>query len=145
LHDVSAIRPAFPGNRRLKPRAVCRPNPSTFYIERIVDALTGVIVCGPGADRSIGPVTVEIRLAAHLTAADCAIFSRTQRGPERDTISRADLDLGRVANGTSIVFDLRITALDGEVEAETQGRFVAEALRVVGAFRLEQGVRVPPA
>ena len=49
-----------------------------------------------------------------------------------------------VVNGTSIVFDLRITALDGEAEAETQGRFVAEAIRVVGAFLLEQGVRVPP-
>jgi hypothetical protein len=49
-----------------------------------------------------------------------------------------------VANGTSIVFDLRITALDGEAAAETQGRFVAEALRVVRAFLLEQGVRVPP-
>jgi hypothetical protein len=56
------------------------------------------------------------------------------------TLSRAE-----VANGTSIVFDLRITALDGEVEAETRDRFVAEAIRVVGAFLLEQGVRVPPA
>jgi hypothetical protein len=49
-----------------------------------------------------------------------------------------------VVNATSIVFDLRITALDGEAEAETQGRFVAEAIRVVGAFLLEQGVRVLP-
>jgi hypothetical protein len=48
-----------------------------------------------------------------------------------------------VANGSSIVFDLRITALDGEAEAETQGRFVAEAFRVVEAFLLEQGIRVP--
>jgi len=44
------LRPAFPNNRRIKPRAVCRrPSPSTGYIERIVDALTGVIVCGAGA------------------------------------------------------------------------------------------------
>jgi hypothetical protein len=54
------------------------------------------------------------------------------------------LTWAEVANGTSIVFDLRITALDGEAEAETRGRFVAEAIRVVGAFLLEQGVRVPP-
>jgi hypothetical protein len=54
------------------------------------------------------------------------------------------LSWAEVANGTSIVFDLRITALDGEAEAETRGRFVAEAIRVVGAFLLEQGVRVPP-
>jgi hypothetical protein len=54
------------------------------------------------------------------------------------------LTWAEAANGTSIVFDLRITALDGEAEAETQGRFVAEAIRVVGAFLLEQGVRVPP-
>jgi hypothetical protein len=64
-------------------------------------------------------------------------------GPERDTISRADIDTAEVANGTSIVFDLRI-ALDGEAEPETRGRFVAEAIRVVGAFILEQGVGVPP-
>ena len=54
------------------------------------------------------------------------------------------LTWAEVANGTSIVFDLRIAALDGEAEAETRGRFVAEAIRVVGAFPLEQGVRVPP-
>jgi hypothetical protein len=54
------------------------------------------------------------------------------------------LSWAEVADGTSIVFDLRITALDGEAEAETRGRFVAEAIRVVGTFLLEQGVRVPP-
>jgi hypothetical protein len=48
------------------------------------------------------------------------------------------LTWAEVANGTSIVFDLRITALDGEAEAETRGRFVAEAIRVVGAFLLER-------
>jgi hypothetical protein len=51
---------------------------------------------------------------------------------------------GEVTNGTSIVFDLRIAALDGEAEAETRGRFVAEAIRVVGAFLMEQGVCFPP-
>jgi hypothetical protein len=113
------LRPAFPDNRRLKPRAVCRPSPATFYIERIVDALTGVIVCGAGADRSIGPVTVEIPAGrpSHCRRL-CYLWSNTG-GPERDTISRAGLDLGRVANGTSIVLDLRITTLDGEVQAET--------------------------
>ena len=54
------------------------------------------------------------------------------------------LTWAEVANGTSLVFDLRITALDGEAEAETRGRFVAEAIKVVGAFLLEQGVRVSP-
>jgi hypothetical protein len=54
------------------------------------------------------------------------------------------LSWAEVANGTSIVFDLRITALDGEAEVETRGRFVAETIRVVRAFLLEQGVRVPP-
>jgi hypothetical protein len=44
-----------------------------------------------------------------------------------------------VANGTSIMFDLRITAVARESEAETHGRFVAEAIRIVGAFLLEQG------
>jgi hypothetical protein len=55
------------------------------------------------------------------------------------------LTWAEVANGTSIVFDLRITVLDGEAEAETRARFVAESIRIVGAFLLEQGVRVPPA
>jgi hypothetical protein len=54
------------------------------------------------------------------------------------------LSWAEIANGTSIVFDLRITALDGEAETETRGRFIAEAMRVVGAFLLEQDVRVPP-
>ena len=54
------------------------------------------------------------------------------------------LTWAEVAYGTSVVFDLRIAALDGEAEAETRGRFVAEAIRVVGAFLLEQGVRFPP-
>jgi hypothetical protein len=34
-----------------------RPSPSTCYIEPIVDALTGVIVCGAGADSADQPVT----------------------------------------------------------------------------------------
>ena len=41
-----------------------------------------------------------------------------------------------VANATSIIFDLRITAVAGESEAETRGRYVAEAIRIVGAFLL---------
>ena len=49
------------------------------------------------------------------------------------------LTWAEIANGTSIVFGLRITAVAGEVEGETQGRFVAEAVRIVGAFLLEQG------
>ena len=38
-----------------------------------------------------------------------------------------------VANSASIIFDLRVTAVAGEPEAETHGRFDAEA------FLLEQG------
>jgi len=34
---------------------------------------------------------------------------------------------------------LRITAIAGEPEAKTQARFVAEAIRIVSAFLLEQG------
>jgi hypothetical protein len=49
------------------------------------------------------------------------------------------LTWAEVANGTSIVFDLRIAAVAGEAEAETHGRFVAEAIRIVGAFLVEQG------
>jgi hypothetical protein len=140
------LRPAFPNNRRIKPRAVCRrPSPSTCYIERIVDALTGVIVCGAGAGSPDRPRHgLRFRLAGHLTAADCAIFGRKQGDRNVTPFFARTLTWSEVANGTSIVFDLRITALDGEAGAETQGRFVAEAIRVVGAFLLEQGVRVPP-
>jgi hypothetical protein len=140
------LRPAFPNNRRIKPRAVCRrPSPSTCYIERIVDALTGVIVCGAGAGSPDRPCHgLRYRLAGHLIAANCAIFGRKQGDRKVKPFLARTLNWAEVANGTSIVFDLRITALDGEAEAETQGRFVAEAIRVVGAFLLEQGVRVPP-
>jgi hypothetical protein len=41
--------------------------------------------------------------------------------------------------GGSIVFDLKITVVDGEPEAVTQDRFIVEAIRLVGAFALEQG------
>ena len=41
-----------------------------------------------------------------------------------------------VANSASIIFDLRVTAVAGEPEAETQGRFVAEA------FLWNKGARV---
>ena len=41
--------------------------------------------------------------------------------------------------GTSIVFDLRIAAVAGESEAETNNRFVAEAIRIAGSFLLELG------
>jgi hypothetical protein len=34
-----------------------------------------------------------------------------------------------LAGGTSIVFDLRIAAVAGESEAETNNRFVAEAIK----------------
>jgi len=44
-----------------------------------------------------------------------------------------------VANSASIIFDLRVTAVAGEPEAETRGRFVAEAVRIAEAFLLEQG------
>jgi hypothetical protein len=38
----------------------------------------------------------------------------------------------------SIVFDLKIAVVAGEPEAVTRGRFVAEAIRLVRAFVLEQ-------
>ena len=44
-----------------------------------------------------------------------------------------------VGGGASIIFDLRIAAVSGEPEAETKDRFVAEAIRIAGAFLLEQG------
>jgi hypothetical protein len=44
-----------------------------------------------------------------------------------------------VANSASIIFDLRVTAVAGEPEAETHGRFVAEAVRIAEAFLREQG------
>ena len=49
------------------------------------------------------------------------------------------LTWAEVANGTSIVFDLRIAAVAVESEAETNDRCVAEAIRIAGAFLLEQG------
>jgi hypothetical protein len=87
---------------------------------------------------------LRYRLAGHLTAANCAIFGRKQGNRNVTPFLARTLSWAEVANGTSIVFDLRITALDGEAEAQTRDRFVAEAIRVVGAFLLEQGVRVPP-
>jgi hypothetical protein len=42
-------------------------------------------------------------------------------------------------SGGSIVFDLKIAVVDGEPEALTQDRFIVEAIRLVGAFALEQG------
>jgi hypothetical protein len=139
------LRPAFPNNWRIKPPRGLPPSQSlNNYIEGIVDALTGVIVCGAGAgspDRALSRVEIP---AGHLTAANCAIFGRKQGDRNVTPFLARTLTWAEVANGTSIVFDLRITALDGEAEAETQARFVAEAIRVVGAFLLEQGVRVPP-
>jgi hypothetical protein len=49
------------------------------------------------------------------------------------------LTWAEIASGASIIFDLRITTVAGEPEAETQGRFIAEATRVAGAFLREQG------
>jgi hypothetical protein len=43
------------------------------------------------------------------------------------------------AGGASIIFDLRMGAVAEEPAAETQDRFVAEAIRIAGAFLLEQG------
>jgi hypothetical protein len=63
--------------------------------------LDGRHVCG--AAQPIGLSRIEIP-PGHLTAANCAI---------------------------SIVFNLRITAIDGEAEAETQGRFLWEAIRSI--------------
>jgi hypothetical protein len=83
-------------------------------------------------------------MAGNLTAANRVIFGRKQGDRNVVPFLARTLSWAEVANGSSIVFDLRITALDGEAEAETQGRFVAEAFRVVGAFLLEQGIRVPP-
>jgi hypothetical protein len=94
--------------------------------------------------RAIGLSRLRYRLAGHLSAANCAIFGRKQGNRNVTPFLARTLTWAEVASGTSIVFDLRIAALDGEAEAETRGRFVAEAIRVVGAFLLEQGVRVPP-
>jgi hypothetical protein len=127
LHDISAIASSFSeqsahqGPRRLPPSQSLN-----VLHQAIVDALTGVMFAALARVRPIGPSRVEIP-AGHLTP----FLART-------------LSWAEVADGTSIVFDLRITALDGEAEAETRGRFVAEAIRVVGAFLLEQGVRFPP-
>ena len=44
-----------------------------------------------------------------------------------------------VGRGASFIFDLRIAAVTGEPEAETKDRFVTEAIRLAGAFLLEQG------
>jgi len=44
-----------------------------------------------------------------------------------------------VGGGASIIFDLRIGAVAEESAADTKDRFVVEAIRVVGAFLLEQG------
>jgi hypothetical protein len=93
--------------------------------------------------RPIGLSRVEMP-AGHLTAANCAIFGRKQGNRNVTSFLARTLSWAEVANGTSIVFDLRITALDGEAEAETQGRFVAEAIGVVGAFLPEQGVHLLP-
>src|SRR3984893_19144135 len=90
------LRPAFPNNRRIKPRAVCRrPSPSTCWIERIVDALTGVIVCGAGAGLADRPCHgLRYRLTGHSLPQTVLSWPKTGE-PERDTISRADIDLGR--------------------------------------------------
>jgi hypothetical protein len=80
-----------------------------------------------GFDRS-ALSRIEIPAGRPLSAANCSIFGRKHRGPELHTISRADIDLAEVAYGTSIVFNLMITALDEEAEAETQDRFVAKRL-----------------
>jgi hypothetical protein len=144
LHDISAIASSFSeqsahqGPRRLPPSQSLN-----VLHQAIVDALTGVMFAALARVRPIGPLRVEIP-AGDLTAANCAIFGRKQGSRNVTPFLARTLSWAEVADGTSIVFDLRITALDGEAEAETRGRFVAEAIRVVGAFLLEQGVRFPP-
>jgi hypothetical protein len=54
-------------------------------------------------------------------------------------VVRASMTWVELPGGTSIVFDLRIAALAGESEAETNNRFVAEAIRIAGSFLLELG------
>ena len=44
-----------------------------------------------------------------------------------------------IGGGASIIFDLRIAVVSEEPEPETRDRFVAEAIRLAGAFLLEQG------
>ena len=56
------------------------------------------------------------------------ICSSKTGGPECDTNSGAEHDL-ELPGGTSIVFDLRIAAVAGESEGETNNRFVAEAIK----------------
>jgi hypothetical protein len=49
------------------------------------------------------------------------------------------LTWAEIGDGASIIFDLRIAAVSEEPEPETRDRFVAEAIRLAGAFLLEQG------
>ena len=71
----------------------------------------------------------------HVAAANCGYVRANTLGPGCDTISRTDLDLGRGRQR-----HINRIRSQGEAEATTQGRFVAEAIRIVGAFLLEQGV-----
>jgi len=59
-------------------------------------------------------------------------------GQDVTPILARTLTWSEVASGASIIFDLRITAITGEPEAETQDRFVAEAIRIAGAFLRKQ-------
>src|ERR1700730_7115768 len=62
---------------------------------------------------------LRYRLAGHLTVADCAVLGRTQGGPERDTISRADIELGRSRQRHVYRIRSQVHRLDGDAEAET--------------------------
>jgi hypothetical protein len=46
--------------------------------------------------------------------------------------------------GGSIVFDLKIAVVADEPEVVTQRRFIAEAIRIIGAFVLEQDCKSRP-
>jgi hypothetical protein len=103
--------------------------------------LTDVIVSGAGAPSPGRSASrFEYQLPGHLTAANCGIFGERQWDRNVTPFLARTLTWIEAANGTSIVFDLRISAVAGKPEAETQGRFVAEAIRIVGAFLLELSV-----
>jgi len=70
-------------------------------------------------------------------------YVRTKTGgPETGDRART-LTWVEVASGTSIIFDLRITAVAGGDEPETRSRFVVEAIRIVGALLLEKAAVKP--
>jgi hypothetical protein len=67
------------------------------------------------------------------------MLNRRQEEEDVTPILARSMTWAERPGGTSIVFDLRIAAVAVESEAETNDRCVAEAIRIAGAFLLEQG------